>query len=128
MFLPVHEAFLLFFCSGASHAQPIGRRPRGRVSKWPPNELDVCAGGNDAGLAASIREREPNHRGRRPIAGAVTGRRVPDAPVAGGCLWLGELITENGVGNGVSIIIFAGIVRRRGECVARAARASPCRA
>jgi len=25
-------------------------------------------------------------------------------------LWLGELITENGVGNGVSIIIFAGIV------------------
>ena len=27
------------------------------------HELDVCAGGNDAGLAASIREREPNHRG-----------------------------------------------------------------
>src|SRR5699024_1025297 len=25
-------------------------------------------------------------------------------------MWLGELITENGVGNGISIIIFAGIV------------------
>ncbi|MBI2941710.1 MAG: preprotein translocase subunit SecY [Chloroflexi bacterium] len=27
-------------------------------------------------------------------------------------VWLGELITENGIGNGVSIIIFAGIVAR----------------
>jgi preprotein translocase subunit SecY len=27
-------------------------------------------------------------------------------------VWLGELITENGIGNGVSIIIFAGIVSR----------------
>lgn len=27
-------------------------------------------------------------------------------------MWLGELITENGVGNGISIIIFAGIVAR----------------
>jgi preprotein translocase subunit SecY len=27
-------------------------------------------------------------------------------------IWIGELITENGVGNGVSIIIFAGIVSR----------------
>ena len=28
------------------------------------------------------------------------------------CMWLGELITESGVGNGVSIIIFGGIVSR----------------
>jgi preprotein translocase subunit SecY len=28
------------------------------------------------------------------------------------CMWLGELITESGVGNGVSIIIFGGIVAR----------------
>src|SRR5947209_11387848 len=27
-------------------------------------------------------------------------------------MWLGELITENGVGNGISLIIFAGIVAR----------------
>ena len=27
-------------------------------------------------------------------------------------VWIGELITENGIGNGVSIIIFAGIVSR----------------
>jgi preprotein translocase subunit SecY len=27
-------------------------------------------------------------------------------------IWLGELITENGIGNGVSIIIFAGIIAR----------------
>jgi preprotein translocase subunit SecY len=27
-------------------------------------------------------------------------------------MWLGELITENGIGNGISIIIFAGIVAR----------------
>jgi len=26
------------------------------------------------------------------------------------CVWLGELITENGIGNGISIIIFGGIV------------------
>jgi preprotein translocase subunit SecY len=28
------------------------------------------------------------------------------------CVWLGELITESGIGNGVSIIIFGGIVAR----------------
>ncbi len=27
-------------------------------------------------------------------------------------VWLGELITENGIGNGISIIIFGGIVSR----------------
>ncbi len=32
-------------------------------------------------------------------------------------VWLGELITENGVGNGVSIIIFAGIVSRLPQIV-----------
>ena len=35
--------------------------------------------------------------------------------VAAGCLllmWLGELITEKGIGNGVSLLIFAGIVAR----------------
>ena len=32
-------------------------------------------------------------------------------------VWIGELITENGVGNGVSIIIFAGIVSRLPQIV-----------
>ncbi len=27
-------------------------------------------------------------------------------------MWLGERITENGIGNGISLIIFAGIVAR----------------
>ena len=27
-------------------------------------------------------------------------------------MWLGEQITENGIGNGISLIIFAGIVSR----------------
>ena len=27
-------------------------------------------------------------------------------------VWIGELITENGIGNGISIIIFGGIVSR----------------
>ena len=27
-------------------------------------------------------------------------------------MWLGELITERGIGNGISLIIFAGIVAR----------------
>jgi len=35
-------------------------------------------------------------------------------------LWLGELITENGVGNGVSIIIFAGIVAGAPQAVGQA--------
>jgi preprotein translocase subunit SecY len=32
--------------------------------------------------------------------------------IAGTCflVWLGELITEYGIGNGISIIIFAGII------------------
>src|SRR5258708_32715555 len=32
-------------------------------------------------------------------------------------VWLGELITENGIGNGVSIIIFVGIVSRLPQLV-----------
>jgi preprotein translocase subunit SecY len=35
------------------------------------------------------------------------------------CVWLGELITENGIGNGVSIIIFGGIVAGLPASVAR---------
>jgi preprotein translocase subunit SecY len=35
-------------------------------------------------------------------------------------VWLGELITERGIGNGVSIIIFGGIVAGLGENVGRA--------
>jgi preprotein translocase subunit SecY len=34
-------------------------------------------------------------------------------------VWIGELITENGIGNGVSIIIFAGIVARLPQLVAQ---------
>ncbi|GAC1445835.1 MAG: preprotein translocase subunit SecY [Chloroflexota bacterium] len=34
-------------------------------------------------------------------------------------MWLGELITENGVGNGISLIIFAGIVARLPTVVAQ---------
>jgi preprotein translocase subunit SecY len=35
-------------------------------------------------------------------------------------VWIGELITENGIGNGVSIIIFAGIVSRMPQLIAQA--------
>jgi preprotein translocase subunit SecY len=34
-------------------------------------------------------------------------------------MWLGELITEKGIGNGISFIIFAGIVSRAPQTVAR---------
>jgi preprotein translocase subunit SecY len=35
------------------------------------------------------------------------------------CTWMGELITENGIGNGVSMIIFAGIVAQLPQIVAQ---------
>jgi preprotein translocase subunit SecY len=35
------------------------------------------------------------------------------------CVWLGELITENGIGNGVSIIIFGGIVAGLPDSISR---------
>ena len=38
-------------------------------------------------------------------------------------MWLGEQITARGVGNGISLIIFAGIVARSAACGARNARA-----
>ena len=34
-------------------------------------------------------------------------------------VWLGELITEKGIGNGISLIIFAGIVARLPALVAQ---------
>ena len=36
------------------------------------------------------------------------------------CVWLGELITERGLGNGISLIIFGGIVARMPQVVGRA--------
>ena len=39
-------------------------------------------------------DRHPDRRGRSPL------------------MWIGELITEKGIGNGISFIIFAGIVSR----------------
>jgi len=35
------------------------------------------------------------------------------------CVWLGELITQNGIGNGISIIIFGGIVAGLPEMIQR---------
>ncbi len=35
------------------------------------------------------------------------------------CVWLGELITERGIGNGISLIIFAGIVAGLPEMIGR---------
>jgi len=35
------------------------------------------------------------------------------------CVWLGELITEHGIGNGISIIIFSGIVAGLPEVIGR---------
>ena len=35
------------------------------------------------------------------------------------CVWLGELITQNGIGNGISIIIFGGIVAGLPEMIGR---------
>ncbi|KKT44768.1 MAG: Protein translocase subunit SecY [Parcubacteria group bacterium GW2011_GWA2_44_15] len=54
---------------------------------------------------------------KQGILGDLTlfGRLVNMAVVTGGSLllmWLGELMTEFGIGNGVSMIIFAGIVAR----------------
>lgn len=40
-------------------------------------------------------------------------------------VWLGELITEQGVGNGISIIIFGGIVSRIPQNVAQDVRTNP---
>ena len=42
-------------------------------------------------------------------------------------MWLGEQITERGVGNGISLIIFAGIVAGLPGAVARHPRARPQR-
>ncbi len=39
--------------------------------------------------------------------------------------WLGELITENGIGNGISIIIFAGIIARLPGAVGAELQTSP---
>ncbi len=54
---------------------------------------------------------------RQGAIGSLTSLQmvVAMATVAGGALflmWLGELISERGIGNGVSILIFAGIVSR----------------
>ena len=55
-----------------------------------------------------------------PLAPLVTGATVLSM-VAGTIflVWLGELITERGVGNGISIIIFGGIVASLPEMVGR---------
>ncbi len=41
-------------------------------------------------------------------------------------IWLGELITEQGIGNGISIIIFAGIVARVPANLCSCSRRTSC--
>lgn len=57
------------------------------------------------------------NRGERPVVTDVSFLNMATiiCTVVGGTLflmWIGELITEKGIGNGVSLIIFAGIIAR----------------
>lgn len=51
--------------------------------------------------------------------GIIEGSMIVITLIAGACLvmWLGESINENGIGNGISIILFASIVSRGPELI-----------
>ena len=113
---------------GADHP-PIGRAQQGRGIR-PQQDQPVHAhahraAGADPGLwaDAGAQQLRDGQRGQRLGVHRLRAVQLQDllahhhgAALAGSgtvfAMWLGELITENGVGNGISLIIFAGIVAR----------------
>src|SRR3990170_4237404 len=97
-----------------------GRMRINQITHWLTVPLAALQGYGTASLLAG---------GNPPIIskfGLSGDRFVPTLAIiasmtAGTILlvWMGELITENGIGNGVSIIIFGGIVARLPEMVFR---------
>ena len=61
-------------------------------------------------LADAGRMVEPGMRSKPILLGVVVVMALLAGAMA--CMWIGELITESGVGNGASLIIMAGIVAR----------------
>ena len=88
--------------SPATRAGCRCRWPRSRrTASWPSCRQTSAAGHHR--LHDAVQLREPTSPGRRSS---------PSPPARFVLMWLGELITEKGIGNGISFIIFAGIVSR----------------
>ena len=91
----------------------LGRRKITQYTRYGTIVLSVVQA---LGIAIFL-ERQTQHR-RRPAAGLQPGLAFRLMTVltltTGTCfiMWLGEQITERGIGNGMSLIIFAGHRRR----------------
>ena len=129
--LSVHHSVDHHAADDADHPAPeraLEGGPAGPEQDQPVHALSD----RSPGVAAGIRPRTallPNQTStaRRPLRTSVCSIATPFcrslaillSMTAGTMLlvWMGELITENGIGNGVSIIIFGGIVASLPEAV-----------
>ncbi|MGB9867166.1 MAG: preprotein translocase subunit SecY [Bacillota bacterium] len=83
-----------------------GRKTLSRYTRYGAVILSVVQG---TGMAFAMR-----HQGALKDPGLLSVAVVVMTLTAGTTLlmWLGELVTEKGIGNGISLIVFAGIVSR----------------
>ncbi len=92
-----------------------GRDKINRITHWLTVPLAGLAGYGQLVLL----QREGVVKSAADLGGALPVVAMVIALIAGTifCVWLGERITEYGIGNGISIIIFAGIVARLPEMI-----------
>ena len=85
---------------------PEGRRKLTKITRWGTVVLALCQGYMIAvGLESQGLVVEPGFTFKLSTAVTLTAGTAF-------IMWLGEQITEKGIGNGISMIIFAGIVAR----------------
>ena len=89
--------------------QKEGEMGRKKITQWTRYLTVLLSAVQSFGIAISLREggrlRQHSRAGIRPDDHAD-----PDHRVSAFIMWLGEQITERGIGNGMSLLIFAGIV------------------
>jgi len=84
-----------------------GGDPLADVDLTPP--VTLLLGAERAGLPESLVTE--SYKATIPLPGSAESLNVATAGAIA-LMWIGELITERGIGNGISFIIFAGIVSR----------------
>ena len=126
----INASIIMQLMTGVDPVAP-GAQPGGRVRAEQDQPVHPLPVGAD-GAAPGLRLPGPAERAGRPDVGGFDlgsfETLTQIATLTAGSIvlmWLGELITEKGIGNGISFIIFAGIVSQAPGAIT--ARSSPTR-
>ncbi|RME27677.1 MAG: preprotein translocase subunit SecY, partial [Candidatus Zixiibacteriota bacterium] len=100
--------------------QREGEEGRRKITQYTRYLTVLIAGGQAAGTAVFLKS--ISYNGIPAVNPAAAGWFIPLTMLTFTCgcifiMWLGEQITERGIGNGISLIIFIGIIARFPDAV-----------